>query len=119
LAVEVVYKFPDAALGDNKCGVGGKPVEGIIADFRTLKSTLKTLLPDHHCLNDIFEFNPTAENIARWLSGLIKSPHESVTVWETPDCGVTYVPEPTVLPRVVLNEGVAVMEECGDDKVHS
>lgn len=107
--VEVAYRYPDGALGNNQHGHGGQPVEGIITDFKVLKASLKALLPDHCCLNDIFDFNPTAENIAKWLSGVIKADHESVTVWESPDCGVTYVPDPTAFDlsqkeMVILNE---------------
>lgn len=92
--VEVAYKFEDTDLGNNVSGIDKKPVEGMLIDFGVLKSSLKSLLPDHQCLNHIFQFNPTAENLAKWLSDKIKMPHERVTVWETPECSVAYIPDP-------------------------
>lgn len=96
--VDVEFIAPDSALGKNEYGLAGTPVEGMIIDFKDLKASLDAILPDHHYLNDLFEFNPTAENLAKWLSDLIEKPHRSVTVWETPDCGVTYYPE-EVIPQ--------------------
>lgn len=74
---------------------------GIAHDFKSLKSVLKELLSefDHICLNEHKAFtavNPTAENIAKYIYrrllfhkqidlGLIE-----VSVWETPECKVTY-----------------------------
>ena len=40
--------------------------EGMVVDFTHVKTLLRNTL-DHRCLNDIFDFNPTAENIARWV----------------------------------------------------
>lgn len=40
--------------------------EGMVADFAHIKRLIRDTL-DHRCLNDIFDFNPTAENIARWV----------------------------------------------------
>ena len=39
---------------------------GMVVDFKKIKDRVHGLL-DHRCLNEIFEFNPTAENIARWI----------------------------------------------------
>jgi len=42
---------------------------GFVLDYRKLdglKQGIDEML-DHTCLNDVLEFNPTAENIARWL----------------------------------------------------
>ena len=38
---------------------------GMVVDFMHVKQVVKRL--DHACLNDIFSFNPTAENVARWI----------------------------------------------------
>ena len=38
---------------------------GMVVDFMHVKQVVKRL--DHACLNDLFDFNPTAENVARWI----------------------------------------------------
>ncbi|MEG1728051.1 MAG: 6-carboxytetrahydropterin synthase [Bacteroidaceae bacterium] len=40
--------------------------EGMVVDFTQIKETVYRLL-DHKYLNDIVNFNPTAENLARWI----------------------------------------------------
>ena len=40
--------------------------EGMIVDFKKIKDIIHTQM-DHKMLNDIFTFNPTAENIAEWI----------------------------------------------------
>lgn len=39
---------------------------GMVTDFSTIKKLVKDKL-DHKLLNDVLSFNPTAENIARWI----------------------------------------------------
>lgn len=39
---------------------------GMVLDFTLVKQQVQDVL-DHKYLNDLFEFNPTAENIARWI----------------------------------------------------
>lgn len=39
---------------------------GMVTDFTVIKQKVKQHL-DHTVLNDVFTFNPTAENIARWV----------------------------------------------------
>ena len=40
--------------------------DGMVIDFSHIKSIVKDQL-DHKNLNDVFSFNPTAENIAKWI----------------------------------------------------
>jgi len=46
---------------------------GFVLDYRSLDG-LKDILDkkfDHQCLNDVVDFNPTAENLARWIWDLV------------------------------------------------
>lgn len=40
--------------------------DGMVIDFSHIKQKVKSKL-DHQNLNDILPFNPTAENIAKWI----------------------------------------------------
>lgn len=39
---------------------------GMVVDFTHIKRSVIDML-DHKVLNDVLDFNPTAENIARWI----------------------------------------------------
>lgn len=40
--------------------------DGMVTDFGEIKRLVLDRL-DHKCLNDVLDFNPTAENLARWV----------------------------------------------------
>jgi 6-pyruvoyltetrahydropterin/6-carboxytetrahydropterin synthase len=65
---------------------------GLGIDFALIKKTLTEALPDHTLLNDIYDFNPSAENMARRLYETLKTsfPVQEVTVWESEDASATY-----------------------------
>ncbi len=67
---------------------------GMAVDFKSVKKVLKELLPDHKCLNDIYTFNPTAENLARYLYEELKPTYSwhlvKLRIWESPDCSIEY-----------------------------
>lgn len=41
--------------------------DGMVTDFSHIKNAIKGKL-DHACLNDVLDFNPTAENIGKWIT---------------------------------------------------
>lgn len=40
--------------------------DGMVVDFTHVKTIIKDLL-DHKYVNDLVDFNPTAENLAHWI----------------------------------------------------
>jgi 6-pyruvoyltetrahydropterin/6-carboxytetrahydropterin synthase len=65
---------------------------GLGIDFAVIKQKMASVLPDHTLLNDLFDFNPSAENLARRLFQDLKQffPVKAVTVWESEDASATY-----------------------------
>ncbi|HUU38364.1 MAG TPA: 6-carboxytetrahydropterin synthase [Candidatus Desulfaltia sp.] len=65
---------------------------GIGIDFTRIKTKLTEVLPDHTLLNDVYPFNPSAENLARQFFGELKKdfPVIEVTVWESEDACAAY-----------------------------
>lgn len=65
---------------------------GIGIDFSRIKAKLTETLPDHTLLNDVFPFNPSAENLARYFYSELRKhfPVKEVTVWESEDASATY-----------------------------
>jgi len=65
---------------------------GIGIDFTEIKKNLVEILPDHTLLNEIYSFNPTAENLSRYFYQELRKhlPVKSVTVWESKDASATY-----------------------------
>ena len=65
---------------------------GISIDFGLLKEFLRGLVPDHRVLNEVYDFSPSAENLARHFFHQIgeKYPVIRVMVWESDDAGAAY-----------------------------
>ncbi len=68
---------------------------GMIADFTTVGEKLAGLLPDHKMLNEVYDFNPTSENLARRFHEEMSKfyPVSRVTVWETENSCAEYAPD--------------------------
>ena len=58
---------------------------GMVANFVAVRERLDSILPDHQMLNEVYDFNPTAEHLARRFFTEMKAyyPVTKVTVWET------------------------------------
>jgi 6-pyruvoyltetrahydropterin/6-carboxytetrahydropterin synthase len=54
-------------------------------DFGDAKKIIDGILPDHQYLNEVYDFNPTAENLVKYFKKeLIKMlPVDKVRVWES------------------------------------
>ena len=65
---------------------------GIGIDFTLIKQELSKILPDHDLLNEVYDFNPSAENLARHFFHEMKKrfPVTQVTIWESEDASATY-----------------------------
>jgi len=65
---------------------------GLGIDFVHIKQKLTEILPDHALLNEVYDFNPSAENLARYFYLELKKffPVKEVTVWESEDAAATY-----------------------------
>lgn len=62
--------------------------DGMVVDFKHIKDLIQGKL-DHRNLNDVLDFNPTAENIAKWICDQIDTCYK-VTVQESQDNIATY-----------------------------
>lgn len=49
-----------------ECRAGELDASGMVTDFSTIKEIVCDRM-DHTVLNEQFPFNPTAENLARWI----------------------------------------------------
>lgn len=47
---------------------------GMVVDFSEIKRRVIDVV-DHKMLNEVFDFNPTAENLARWIADSIPHCH--------------------------------------------
>ena len=55
--------------------------DGMVTDFTGIKRAIYSQL-DHKNLNEVLPFNPTAENIARWICDHVENCYK-VEVWES------------------------------------
>ena len=65
--------------------------DGMVCDFTHIKELLKGKL-DHRNLNEVLPFNPTAENIARWIVDSIEECYQA-DVQESANNIATYIDE--------------------------
>ena len=56
--------------------------DGMVVDFTHLKQQVHDYL-DHNNLNEILPFNPTAENMAKWIAGTIGNKCYRVEIQES------------------------------------
>lgn len=64
---------------------------GMVVDFKHIKDMIHGKL-DHQYLNDIFDFNPTAENMSKWICDNVPNCYQ-VDVQESEGNIATYVKE--------------------------
>ena len=53
----------------------------MVTDFTKIKQSISGK-HDHKNLNNIFDFNPTAENIAKWICDNVENCYK-VEIWES------------------------------------
>lgn len=63
-------------------------VDGMVTDFTDIKKSLNERL-DHKNLNEVFDFNPTAENIAKWICDNVPNCFK-VELWESENNKAVY-----------------------------
>ena len=65
-----------------KCQSDKLNKNGMVYDFTHIKKKIQNRL-DHQNLNALFDFNPTAENMARWIADELGETCVSVSVTES------------------------------------
>lgn len=70
------------------CKAGELNPDGMVCDFKHIKDQIHGYL-DHGNFNELLPFNPTAENIARWICDQIPTAYK-VTVMESEGNSATY-----------------------------
>jgi 6-pyruvoyltetrahydropterin/6-carboxytetrahydropterin synthase len=69
---------------------------GMGFDFVEIQKFLDEILPDYKCMNDIYNFSPSAENVAKHIYYQVKKRYptlQKVVVWETKHGGAEYYEE--------------------------
>ena len=68
---------------------------GMVVDFIEVRERLEAILPDHRDLNAVYDFNPTAENLARRFYDELARfyPVTKVVVWENDYSAAEYAPD--------------------------
>ena len=61
---------------------------GMVCDFTQIKKMIHGRI-DHQNLNEVLGFNPTAENIARWIVDTVPNCYRA-EVWESRDNMAAY-----------------------------
>lgn len=85
------WKVDIALSGDIKYGPSAGSEVGMVMDFGRLKDIVNEIIIDnfdHHYLNDVIAFTPTAENLAGFIFDELKEflvQLEFVRVWESDD----------------------------------
>ena len=64
---------------------------GMVIDFTHIKERVQEYM-DHKYLNEVFDFNPTAENMAKWICDQIDTCYK-VTVQESEGNVAMYIKE--------------------------
>lgn len=72
--------------------------DGMVCDFSHIKDKIHGTL-DHRHLNDVLPFNPTAENIARWIVDQIPECYKA-TVQESEGNTATYIDDSFPFPVI-------------------
>ena len=72
--------------------------EGMVVDFSHVKRLVKDRL-DHQMLNEVLPFNPTAENIARWITEQIPQCYKTRVQESEGNVAVYEKPTPDPSPR--------------------
>lgn len=62
--------------------------DGMVIDFTLIKKLVHGRI-DHTNLNEVLDFNPTAENLARWIVDTVPNCYRA-EVWETRDNMAAY-----------------------------
>lgn len=68
-------------------------INSMVVDFKKIKEIINFL--DHRDLNTILNFEPTAENLAKYLHDLIKNEIKqksrvNLTIWEAEKASISY-----------------------------